>query len=245
MLPLLCMCDQDVASVCTQDSCQLSHGHYRLSLFLLAEAARVKDVQGGALARSCKKRKATTQEVEAADPSLQEAGAGVDAFSIQSRIAVGRGADVLLTKDILRSTGLGCGVDTFGHVVRHRSVGEVRHRPFLLAHMQGIGCRPAAGQHNSTLAPATHMRLSGCLVFCPQCPLSTLLCPQLPLPGQQLKILPDPASEAAKQQRFWYAMYLGEAPAQTFDGLAEKEDASRIKVPATTKQCHLPTQRRS
>lgn len=140
-----------------------------------AEAARVKDVQGGALARSCKKRKATTQEVEAADPSLQEAGAGVDAFSIQSRIAVGRGADVLLTKDILRSTGLGCGVDTFGHVVRHRSVGE------------------------------------------------------LPLPGQQLKILPDPASEAAKQQRFWYAMYLGEAPAQTFDGLAEKEDASRIK----------------
>jgi len=125
------------------------------------------------------------------------------------------------------------------------SVGEVRHRPFLLAHMQGIGCRPAAGQHNSTLAPATHMRLSGCLVFCPQCPLSTLLCPQLPLPGQQLKILPDPASEAAKQQRFWYAMYLGEAPAQTFDGLAEKEDASRIKVPATTKQCHLPTQRRS
>lgn len=137
------MCDQDVASVCTQDSCQLSHGHYRLSLFLLAEAARVKDVQGGALARSCKKRKATTQEVEAADPSLQEAGAGVDAFSIQSRIAVGRGADVLLTKDILRSTGLGCGVDTFGHVVRHRSVGEVRHRPFLLAHMQGIGCRPA------------------------------------------------------------------------------------------------------
>ena len=58
-------------------------------------------------------------------------------------------------------------------------------------------------------------------------------------------LAPDPASEAAKQQRFWYAMYLGEAPAQTFDGLAEKEDASRIKVPATTKQCHLPTQRRS
>ena len=51
-----------------------------------------------------------------------------------------------------------------------------------------------------------------------------------PFTGQQLKVIPAEASPEARQKRFWYALYLGEAPAQAFDGHVVEEHASRIKV---------------
>lgn len=140
-MPMVAACAEGlsvhvVLRVCFSQRFTVRAGAVLLCVLESAEAARSQGVQSGALQRSMKKRKAREQEVELVDPSREEAVAGVDAFSTQARISVGRGEDVRLTKDLLRSTGLGgsC-VDALGALVRHRSVVQVR----VLGRRCGVG----------------------------------------------------------------------------------------------------------
>ena len=95
------------------------------------ETAHGAAVQGAALGRSYKKRKATSSPPPAEQPDvgLQEAAVGVDPFSLASRMTVGRGDDVKKTQELIRSAGFMASTDTVSSVRRTVAAVDVRACP--------------------------------------------------------------------------------------------------------------------